>query len=469
MADKTENIKTRLSFDGEAQYKAACKEINSTLKVLNSEMKLVTAEYKNNAGSVDALKAKQEVLQKTYREQAKRVKETEDALKKCKEATGENSEESKKLETQLNYNKAALANTKNELNKTVDELKNAEQAADSMGNEVEESGKQAQDAEGKFSSFGSVIAGIGKALAAAVAAIGTAAVAAGKAVWDMANDVASAGDAIDKESQKMQISAELYQELSYACERSGSSVSDLTKGVKNITTALADTQNGVEGASSAFDSIGVSMKNTDGTFKSTEQVLLDSIDALAAMEDETQRNAAAQEIFGKSAAEILPLLNSGSEGIKELMQEAKDYGMVMSDEAVAASAAFEDSLSRMQWTFNGLKNSIVSQMLPSLTTLMDGFSDLAAGNEQAGEEIKAGVTGIISSITEMIPQFVGLVTTVAEAVLEAAPGIITALADGIIQAIPELLPVLLEVIGSIVNGLIELLPELLEAGGANKF
>ena len=65
MADKTQNVKTRLSFDGEAEYKAACKEINSTLKVLNSEMKLVTAEYKDNASSVDALKAKQAVLQKT--------------------------------------------------------------------------------------------------------------------------------------------------------------------------------------------------------------------------------------------------------------------------------------------------------------------------------------------------------------------------------------------------------------------
>ena len=64
MADKTQNVKTRLSFDGEAEYKAACKEINSTLKVLNSEMKLVTAEYKDNASSVDALKAKQAVLQK---------------------------------------------------------------------------------------------------------------------------------------------------------------------------------------------------------------------------------------------------------------------------------------------------------------------------------------------------------------------------------------------------------------------
>lgn len=72
MADKTDNIKTKLSFDGEAQYKAACKEINSTLKLLNSEMKLVTAEYKSNASSAEALKAKQEVLKRPTTSKRKR-------------------------------------------------------------------------------------------------------------------------------------------------------------------------------------------------------------------------------------------------------------------------------------------------------------------------------------------------------------------------------------------------------------
>ena len=86
MADKTDNIKTKLSFDGEAQYKAACKEINSTLKLLNSEMKLVTAEYKSNASSAEALKAKQEVLRKTYDEQKKKVEDLQSA-KRLQERT----------------------------------------------------------------------------------------------------------------------------------------------------------------------------------------------------------------------------------------------------------------------------------------------------------------------------------------------------------------------------------------------
>ena len=182
MADKTQNIKTRLSFDGEAQYKAACKEINSTLKVLDSEMKLVTAEYKDNAESADALRAKQDVLQKTFDQQAKKVKETEAALEKCRKATGENSEESKKLETQLNYQKAALVKTEQELKKTADKLEKAQKAADELGNEIENSGNQAESAGGKFSGLSGILGGLGGAMSTGIAAVGTAAAAIGTAV-----------------------------------------------------------------------------------------------------------------------------------------------------------------------------------------------------------------------------------------------------------------------------------------------
>ena len=388
MADTTKTIGTKVKFDGEAEYKAAVKNINGELKVLGSEMKLVSAEYKANGGSIDSLKAKQETLGKIYDQQKAKVEATEKALAKCKEELGDNSDEAKRLEIQLNNQKTALVNTESELKKTTTELDKTETAADGMGNEVEDSGKQADDASSKFSNFGSIVGNVAKVAAGAVAAIGTAAVVAGKAIYNMASDTASAGDEIDKESQKMQISAGLYQQLSYACERSGSNVSDLTKGIKNITTELGKTSEGAKGAGASFEAIGVSLKNTDGSVKSTEQVLLDSIDALAGMKDETKRNAAAQEIFGKSAAELLPLLNSGADGIKQLMDETEEYGMLMSDDAVAASAAFEDSLSRLQWTFSGVKNSIVGEMLPAITMIIDGLSDLMAGNDGATEEIK---------------------------------------------------------------------------------
>lgn len=117
------------------------------------------------------------------------------------------------------------------------------------------------------------------------------------------------------------------------------------------------------------------------------------------------------------------LLNSGADGIKQLMDETEEYGMIMSDEAVAASAAFEDSLSRLQWTFSGVKNSITGEMLPSITMIMDGLSDHMAGQDDAGEKIKQGVTGIISNISQMIPQILEVITNIAGAVLESAPSI----------------------------------------------
>ena len=247
MADKTENIKTKLSFDGEAQYKAACKEINSTLKLLNSEMKLVTAEYKSNATSAEALKAKQEVLKKTYEEQKKKVEETEKALAKCKEATGDNSEASKKLETQLNYQKTALANTETELGKTATELEKTEKAADEMGDEVQDSGKQAEDAKSKFSGLKNTLATVGKACAAAVAAIGTAAVAAGKKLYDMATETASTGDTIDKMSQKIGISKQAYQEWDYVFQLCGTDVTKLQGGMKTLSGVITDAANCIAG------------------------------------------------------------------------------------------------------------------------------------------------------------------------------------------------------------------------------
>ncbi len=84
-------------------------------------------------------------------------------------------------------------------------------------------------------------------------------------------------------------------------------------------------------------------------------------------------------------------------------------------------SGLRDSLSRLQWTFSGVKNSITGEMLPSITMIMDGLSDLMAGQDDAGEKIKQGVTGIISNISQMIPQILEVITNIAGAVLESAP------------------------------------------------
>nr|WP_316614632.1 hypothetical protein [uncultured Ruminococcus sp.] len=430
------DVGIRLGVEGEKDFKQALSDINKNFKVLGSEMKLVASQFEKNDNSISALSSRNEVLNKQIDAQKNKIETLRAALKNASESFGENDKRTKNWQIQLNNAEAALNGMERELKDNQAQMNKVGDSADRMGDEIKRSGKQADDSRSGFESLKSTLSTVGAALGATIAAIGTAAVAAGKKIWDMANDTAAAGDEIDKQSQKLGISAENYQKLSYAMERSGADVEDFRKGAMNITKELANMQNGVDGAGLMFKQLGVSVQNADGSFKSTEDVFLSTIDALSKMQDETQRNAMAQSVFGRSYQEILPLLNSGSDGIRQLMDEAEKYGMVMSDDAVKASAAFEDSLTKLKGTFNGVKNSIMSQLLPGFTAITDGFSELVSGNKEGSEMIKNGFQNVIGTVKDMIPQVVSLLTTIGEAIIEEAPSVLESLSMSIIDLLP---------------------------------
>lgn len=466
MAD---NFGLKIGLEGEKEFKKALSDINSSFKVLGSEMKLVESQFGKNDTSVNALTARNQVLNKEIEAQKQKIEALRSALENAASSFGENDKRTQAWQIQLNNAEAALNNMEREVSdneKAIDamsdEMGDAENAADKLGDEVEETGKQSDEAGGKFEKFGSVMKSVGKALAVTMAAIGTAAVAAGKGLWDMANGVAEAGDAIDKTSQKIGISAESYQEWDYVFQRCGADVNNLQTGMKKLSGVITDAAGGSDSAAQKLSAVGLSIEDLNG--KSQDEQLSIVISALQDMESGAARTAAANDLLGKSAVDMAAVLNMSAEETEALKQEAQDYGMVMSNEAVAASAAFEDSLTRMQGTMGGLKNRMVGELLPGITMIMDGLSDLVAGNEQAGEELTNGVTSVIETVTEMIPQAVELISLIAAAILESAPSIISALAEGIINAIPTLLPVILQVITELVTALLELLPQIVEAG-----
>ena len=431
-----------VKLTGESEYKKALKEITQQLKEVSSESKAVASSYDATDKSQQALTDQSKALNKQLDVQNQRIELMKARYDELSKTEGVSADELSKLRTQIN-------NAQADANKTAKQIKD-------LGDETETSGK-------KFSGLGETLGKFGKAAGVALAAVGTAAVAAGKKLFDMAKQTAEAGDEIDKESQKLGVSAETYQKLSYAMEMSGSSISDLSKGMKGITSDLAKAQNGVSGATKKYEALGIAVKNTDGTFKSSEEILLDTIEALSNMEDETQRNAAAQEIFGKSASELNPLLNAGAEGIRSLMQEAEDYGMIMSNEAVAASAAFDDSMTRLSGTIDGLKSRMIADMLPALSQITDGFSGLLAGVEGADEQIESGVQALAQSINQVLPQAMEVISSVLQAILAEAPEIFKNLAESLLNALPEIIPVISEAVAGIGEAVIKLVPEILEA------
>lgn len=462
MADKTDNIKTRLAFDGEAEYKAACKELNSNLKLLGSEMKLVTAEYKNNATSTEALKAKQDVLQRTYDEQAKKVAETEKALKAMQAAQGENSEGAKRLETALNQQKTALANTKNALENTDKALEEAEKGADAFGDQVEESGKQAEDAGGRFGNLGSIMGNIGGAIAKGVAAMGTAAAGAATALAGLTVAGGQYADDVLTISANTGIAADSIQKYKYALNFIDGDLTTLTKSMEKNKQRMGDAAEGNKTYAAAYERLGVSVKNADGSFRDSEEVYWDVIDALGGIEDEVERDNLAFDLLGKSSQELRTVIEAGSEAFKECGEEAEKMGAVMSGESLNALGAFDDKMQQLKAGMGGLKNAAAMIALPFLDTLAsDGVailgefsSGLQAANGDMGkmaEVIGNTLSSAVTLLAEKLPEFV-----------EMGVSMVGSLVEGIVGNLPTIMESAVEIINTLMQGVIDLLPTIVE-------
>ena len=319
-------------------------------------------------------------------------------------------------------------------------------------------GDSAEKAEGKFAKVGKVLGAVGAATGVAAGAVAAGAVAAGKKLWSMANDTAEAGDQIEKNAQKVGMSFESYQKWDYAMKLAGTEMSSCSVGLKTLTNTFDDAINGSSSATEKFNRLGISMDDIKGM--SREDVFGTVVTALQNVSDETERAALANDMFGRSGQELIPLFNMTEEELQKVMQDCDEYGMIMSDEAVSASAAFEDSLTKLTSTTDGLKNKLIGGLLPGLTGVIDGFSALVAGDANAGSMIENGLAQALDYLNTMIPQAVGLLSSLVSAVMQAAPSIIESLANGILSAIDQLAPVAGEMITKLVTSILTLLPNI---------
>lgn len=467
-----------VKLTGESEYRKALKEITVNLKEVSSEMKLVSAQYDKNDNSIEAVTARSQALTKQLTAQKTALSSLESEYSKLSSEQEKNKEKHNDLTAQYDREKAELerignelgtssaeykaqalvvsdlakdvdkstqANAKNEqtlsgmrtemnnlktsIAGTEKELSKMDDADDSMNDlavATKDASKASKSASEGFTVFKGVLSNLtSTAIKKALEGIKKL----GSAMVDTVNEITDLGDEIDKQSQKLGITAENYQMLSYAVERCGADVEDFKKGTINISKELAKVQNGTKDAGKTFDELGVSLKKADGSMRSTEDVLLDSIDALANVQDEVKRNSLANAIFGKSYSELIPLLNSGSKGIKSLMQESKSYGMILSNKTVKASVAFKDSLTKLSGTVTGLKSRLVEKLLPSLTMIVDGFSDLINGSDDAKTKITKGLEELkknaLNIIKSLMPDVYNNVIPVIEKITKAVGDIVS--------------------------------------------
>ena len=299
------------------------------------------------------------------------------------------------------------------------------------------------------------IGGLGRGVAyagAATAAVGAAAIKAGDAFADAAGEVAEYGDNIDKMSQRLGLSYEGFQRWDYILGQSGVDIDSMQTGLKTLTNQLDDARNGSADAQARFEALGLSLEDISNM--SREEVFESVISGFQRMEDSTERAALANDLFGRSGQNLTPLFNQSVEETQALAQAAEDLGLIMSDDAVKASADYQDALDTMQRSMAGLKNNMMGNFLPGITSVMDGLTELFTGDGDSGvAKITEGIDTIVEQMTANFPK-----------ILEVGMSIVQSLAQAIMDNLPALADAALQLVGTIATFVLENLPTLIEVG-----
>ena len=398
------NINTKFTLSGEKEYKQAISEIGRGMKVLDSEMRKVTSAYAQNADSVEALGAKNDVLERKILTQTEKIEYLEAALQQSAEKYGEADKRTMQWQTSLNNAEADL----NSLNNQVDE--NKQKIADSgkeMGNlgdvvngltsklgiQLPNSMKSSMNAMGSLDASSLALAGGFAAVAAAI-------VKAEKAMISMTKESAAFADNIITLSMQTGQSTQQLQEFAYASELIDVSVDTMQGSLTKLTNNMQDTMNGTGNAKASFDELGVSVTNADGSMRSANDVFYETIDALGKVKNETERDAMSMDIFGRSAQDLNPLIIQGSKTLKAYADEAHNMGYVLDDEALSALGAVDDAYQRLQKTQEGVKNQLTVEFAPYLEEF---YGDVTTMVKDGGKAIKdSGIVDAFGMLLETV-------------------------------------------------------------------
>ena len=387
------DIGVRVGVDGESEFKRALSDINQSLKTLGTEAKLVSSQYDKNDKSIQALTARNEVLNKQIEEQTKKVKTCADGLENAKRQYGENSKQVQSWQQKLNLAQAELNGMERELKQNKEAMENtskAEEEATKSTKDLTKATKQAGDESketgDKMEALGAVVKGVGTAMAAASAMAVAAVVAIGKALADMTKEGAEYADSILTQSQVTGISTDRLQEYAYAAELVDVSVETLSGSLKKNIASMKKAASGNKEMDQAYARLGIRVTKMNGELRDGEEVYWELIDALGKIDNETERDALAMTLLGKSATELNPLIEAGAERMAELGAEAREMGYVLSGEALSSYGAYDDAMQRFTNASKAAKNALGTILLPVLTDLSKRGTKLLGGFTKAVQE-----------------------------------------------------------------------------------
>lgn len=505
---KADMAKTQAEIDGitdslnqttpaSEEFATEAANIDKQLRLLASEMKVVSAEYEGNADSAEALKAKLSVLQKTYSEQEKKVQSLEKALSAAKSEYGENSDEAKEYERQLNECKAELKSTKTQVEKTTDSLEKSSNSWDKIGSAVGKAGK----------AIGAGVAAMGAAIGAAATAFLGLAESTREARENMGKLEAGFTTAGHSAEDAKNTYTELYGILGDdgQATEAAAHLAQLTNNEQELAT-WTDIATGVYatfGDSLPIENLTEAANETAKTGQITGG-LADALNWAGVSEDEFQSKLDACTTEQERQALITETLNGlysdAAEAYREVngdIIEAQKATANLNSAMAALGAIAEPIVTKLKQ----LAADLLQQITPFVELIGTGLTGALEGAEGAAQQFSEGLLGLVTFIVEqlgtmlptflefalqmigtlatgiaqalptLVPTIVSIITQLVQTLIDnipmlidAALQLITGLAQGIINAIPVLVAALPQVITSLVNGLLAAIPQIIQAG-----
>ena len=493
------DIGARIGLQGEAEFERALKNINNSTKELNSELKAVKSGFDKTTSAEEKLSAESGILKNQMDNAQKKVEllkqklaaqqaEQEKAAQAVAEATEKYGENSKEVqEAQVKYDKltdAVSATTQDinkaqsEYNKANSELNNLQAAADKaasgqedLGEEVDDAGDSMDDAKGKTNVFAETLKSqlTAQAIIAGIKAIANAVKEVSDAISEAITGTVTWADDLATLSTTSGISTDSLQKMEYMAGLIDTDVSTITGSMTKMTTKMAS-------GSKSFEDLGVSIRDANGELRDNEDVFYDVIDALGKIDNPTERDAKAMEIFGKSAQDLNPMIEAGADRLKELGDEAVATGYVLGEDAITGLTDVSDAMERMEKAGESAKRNAVAAMapailsmtemaVPAMQTFAQNFGAMFSGEMSVGDfttYLMEQVSGAVTWINDNLPTIMAMGTEIIVAILNGisegdivgeAMSIVSTLIQGIADNFPAIMEAGINLVLNLITGL----------------
>lgn len=237
--------------------------------------------------------------------------------------------------------------------------------------------------------FDAITAGAAKVAGAFTALTGLSFAGVSAGVVAMVRNTADAQDEMGKMAQKAGMGIEALSGLSYAAKLAGADTETLVTSSKALSTNILDAARAADQGKTMFGALGISVRDSAGGLRATDQIMLDVAERFAGMEDGANKSALAVKLFGRSGLEMIPFLNQGKDGIAALTAEAERMGLVMSEDAAKASEQFNDNIERLSAGAEGIRRSIGNAALPMLNELVQQMTDASTEANSLGGSLRS--------------------------------------------------------------------------------